>query len=110
VTNFEGLDPEDGYPKAGTNLLRFPWRPEYEEIVIRRATGAPTGFSTIATLAPAEGVTRLYEDAGLTPGETYYYMIRATGPDGSKSRFSPIIAGTPTAPPCAGDIDGDGDT
>lgn len=43
--------------------------------------------------------TSEFEDAGLTPGKTYFYRVRSVGAQGRESRPSPIARTQPRVPP-----------
>ncbi|MGC8742115.1 MAG: fibronectin type III domain-containing protein [Candidatus Sumerlaeaceae bacterium] len=60
--------------------------------VVARSTTSGGPYTDIATLAAN---TTSYSDAGLTPGATYYYVVRATNAGGSSANSNQASATTP---------------
>jgi hypothetical protein len=65
---------------------------------VERSLTTGSGYSIITTTA-ANVIT--YSDAGLTPGTTYYYRIRAVNAGGNSAYTSEVSATTISSPPSA---------
>ncbi len=92
-----------GVPPAPTGLMARPlntqvgliWNPQPGAAGYRvlRATGSPSGFTTIASPSGA-----IYTDTGLANGTTYYYEVNATNSYGSSPNSAYVVAVPAFAP------------
>ncbi|MBN1671663.1 MAG: fibronectin type III domain-containing protein, partial [Kiritimatiellae bacterium] len=93
-------------PAAPSNLAATPLSATEIRLTWTDNSSAETGFRvrrsldgvdyyTLAGIEVGPNVTSC-TDSGLTPGTTYYYMIKATGADGGSDYDGPVSAATPT--------------
>jgi hypothetical protein len=85
--------------RAGTNTIRHPVHPSYENLRLFRGT-SPKRLVLVDTFDPAASKTPgIYFDEGLTNGVRYYYQLIAEGKSGAVSMPSPIFSGMPKRDP-----------
>ncbi|MCP4249282.1 MAG: VWA domain-containing protein [bacterium] len=102
-------DEVDEALRPGANLLRFPWRTAYDQMLIYRAVDVPVFGDLVyqtVSVSPQQSVPVNYYDEAVNPGRQYFYRFQGQGPGGGRTRMSKVVTGIPLPRP--GDFDGDG--
>ena len=83
-------------PSAGLNRVRYPQVRSWEFVELQRALDPDGPWAGIGTIDMDLADEAIYEDAGLVPGTTYYYRMRATRPTvGAVTPWSNLTKGIP---------------
>ncbi|MEQ1792418.1 MAG: LamG-like jellyroll fold domain-containing protein, partial [Nitrospiraceae bacterium] len=83
---------------SGSSQLTLAWTAATDNVgVTGYAVERCQGAGCVTFVQIATPVANAYSDAGLTPGTTYRYRVRATDAAGNLSAYTPIATGTTAA-------------